>query len=133
MSAGPTTRTRRSTSRTTGRPDGSTSSLARGRASGAKRELPAIVGEGLVGLRHAVDVVLALPGAPLLLRGVVDLVGEAFGHRLLAPPARELDQPADGEGAGPAGLNLDGHLVGGPADAARADLEHRGQRLDRLV
>src|SRR3954468_11499642 len=107
MSAGPTTRTRRSTSRTTGRPDGSTSSLARGRASGAKRELPAVVGEGLVGLRHAVDVVLALPGAALLGDRVEDLVGEALGHRLLAAVAREADEPADGKGAGAAGGNLD--------------------------
>ena len=37
-------------------------------AASGRRGLPAVVGEGLVGLRHAVDVVLALPGAALLLR-----------------------------------------------------------------
>ena len=39
-----------------------------GRGWRARRPLPAVVGEGFVGLRHAVDVVLALPGAALLLR-----------------------------------------------------------------
>ena len=38
--------------------------------------LPAVVGEGLVGLRHAVDVVLALVGVALLLRRVQQLVRE---------------------------------------------------------
>ena len=51
--------------------------------------LPAVVSEGLVGLGHAVDVVLALVGAALLLLGVEKLVGEALGHRLLAPLAGE--------------------------------------------
>src|SRR4051812_44608125 len=64
--------------------------------------LPAVVREGLVGLRHAEDVVLALERAALLVRGVHELVGEPLGHRLLAAVARELDQPADGERAGAA-------------------------------
>src|SRR3712207_8960908 len=46
--------------------------------------LPAVVGEGLVGLRHPVDVVLALVRAALLVLGIQELVGEALGHRLLA-------------------------------------------------
>ena len=49
------------------------------------------------------------------------------------PAARELDEPADGEGARPARRDLDRDLVGGAADAARAHLEDRGQLLDRLV
>src|ERR1700761_5264723 len=104
-----------------------TSPRARHRAGAS---LPAVVGEGLVGLRHAVDVVLALVGVALLLGGIQELVGEPLGHRLLAALAGELDQPADGEGPGPAGRHLDGHLVGGAADAAGADLQDGGQRLD---
>src|SRR5690349_20598863 len=84
--------------------------------------LPAVVGEGLVGLRHAEDVVLALERAALLGLGVHELVGEPLGHRLLAALAGEEDEPADGERAGAAGRDLDGHLVGGASDAARADL-----------
>src|SRR3954453_10129345 len=92
---------------------------------------PAVVGEGLVGLGHAVDVVLALESAALLVDGVGELAGEALGHRLLAALAGELDQPADGQGARPAGGDLDRDLVGRAADSAGADLEDRGKSLDR--
>src|SRR4051794_9158379 len=84
--------------------------------------LPAIVREGLVRLGHAVDVVLPLPGAALLLRRIEDLAREALGHRVLAAGAGELDQPANREGASAPGGNLDRDLVGGAADAARANL-----------
>jgi len=81
------------------------------------------VREGLVGLRHAVDVSLRLNGATLLVERVHQLVGEALGHRLLAALTGELDEPADGERAGAARRHLDGDLVGRAADAAGADLE----------
>src|SRR5690606_27035710 len=103
------------------------------RSSDAPRPLPAVVREGLVGLGHAVDVVLALVGAALLLLRVEQLVGEALGHRLLATLPGELDEPADRERARAALRDLDRHLVGRAADAAGADLEDRGERLDRLL
>src|SRR4051794_5721625 len=65
--------------------------------------LPAVVREGLVGLRHAEDVVLALVRAALLGLRVEQLVGQALRHRALAAVARELDEPTDGQRAG-AGL-----------------------------
>src|SRR5215218_9534788 len=77
-----------------------------------KRELPAVMSEGLVGLRHAVDVVLALVGRALLRLRVKQLVGEPLRHRLLAALARKLDEPADGKRAGTARRHLNGHLVG---------------------
>src|SRR3954452_12319095 len=80
--------------------------------------LPAVVGEGLVGLRHAVDVVLPLPGVALLLGSVEDLVRETLGHGLLPARPRDLDEPADRQRSSPAGRNLDRHLVGGTANAA---------------
>src|SRR3954453_1264215 len=89
--------------------------------------------EGFVRLSHAVDVVLPLPGVALLLPGIEDLVGEALGHRLLSPGPGELDQPADRECPGPAGWDLDRHLVGRAADAAGADFEHRRELLDRAL
>src|SRR5687768_3314442 len=92
--------------------------------------LPAIMREGLVGLRHAEYVVLALVRAALLALRVQPLVGEPLRHRLLAAVARELDQPAHGERAGAALGHLDRYLIGGAPDAARADLEHRRERLD---
>src|SRR4051812_49850551 len=97
------------------------------------RCLPAVMREGLVGLGHAEDVVLALEGAALLGLGVHQLVGEALRHRLLAALPGEEDEPADREGAGAAGRDLDGHLVGGATDAAGADLELRREDLHRLL
>src|SRR5438094_7101110 len=93
--------------------------------------LPAVVREGLVGLRHPVDVVLALERAALLVERVQDLAGELLAHVLLAAVARVRDEPADGERPGAALRHLDRHLVVGAADAARAHLEHGRDRLDR--
>src|SRR5205823_9252808 len=92
-----------------------------------------IVREGLVGLRHAVDVVLALVGAALLGLGVEELVREPLRHRALAALPREFHEPTDGERPGAARRDLDGHLVGRAADAAGADLEDGRQRLDRRL
>src|SRR3984957_4490586 len=96
----------------------------------AKAALPAVVREGLVGLGHAVDVVLALERVALLLLGVEQFMREALGHRLLAPLTGELDQPAHREGARSARGHLNGHLVGRSADTAGANLEYRRERLD---
>src|SRR5579875_2902837 len=92
--------------------------------------LPAIVSEGLVGLRHAVDVVFALVGVALLLDRIEQLVRELLRHRALATAASELDEPPHGEGARATRRHFDGHLVGRAADAARANLEHWGEGLD---
>src|SRR5215218_2729674 len=104
--------------------------------SGAARlrpELPAIVSEGLVGLRHAVDVVLALIRGALLRLRIQQLVGQPLRHRLLTTLARELNKPADGERASAARRHLDGHLVRRAANAAGADLKRRRERLDRCL
>src|SRR3954471_12294346 len=95
--------------------------------------LPAVVREGLVGLRHPVDVVLALERAALLVERVHDLVGQLVAHALLAAVARQRDEPAHGERAGTALRHFDGHLVVGAADAAAADLEHGRDRLHGLL
>src|SRR3954469_16898611 len=87
--------------------------------------------KGLIGLCHAVNIVLALPRGSLLLSSVKDLARKPLGHRVLAAVTRVVDHPADRQGAGTTGGNLDRHLIGGTADAAGADLEHRGKLLDR--
>src|ERR1700742_3866777 len=110
----------------------STSTARSGRVIGVG-DLPAVVGERLVRLRHAVDIVLPLPGAALLLVGVEDLAGQAIGHRVLATGPGVLDEPTDGERAGATRGHLDRDLVGRTADAAGADLERRGQRFDRRL
>src|ERR1700675_487650 len=79
--------------------------------TGATTWLPAIMSEGLVGLRHPVDVVLLLVRAALLVRGVRELARELLGHALLATIARVLYEPAEREGPSPALRHLDRHLV----------------------
>src|SRR4051812_38353983 len=95
--------------------------------------LPPVMGEGLVGLCHPVDVVLALVRAALLVERVHDLVGELVAHALFAAVAGVRDDPADRQRARTALRYLDRHLVVGAADAAALDLEHRGDRLHGLL
>src|SRR5262249_45148555 len=95
--------------------------------------LPAVVRERLVRLRHPVDVVLALERAALLVQRVENLVGELVRHALLAALAGVRDEPAHRECAGAPLRHLDRHLIVRAADAAAADLEHRGDGLDGLL
>src|SRR5215813_2182791 len=109
------------------------SSATRVSATANDLSLPAVVGEGLVGLRHPVHVVLALERVPLLLERVEDLPGKLVLHVLLAPLARVGHEPAQRERAAAPLRHLDRHLVVRAADAAAANLEHRGDRLDGLL
>src|SRR5712691_784810 len=112
-----------------GEPGGSTA----GHRSFSDAPLPPVVREGLVGLCHPVDVVLALPGPALLVERVQDLGRELLDHALLAPAAREVHQPAHCECARAALRHLDGHLVVRAADPAALDLEHGRDGFDGLL
>src|SRR5688572_21001077 len=57
--------------------------------------LPPVVRESLVGLRHAVLVVLLLERAALLIQRVEKLARELALHPLFAPFARVNNEPAD--------------------------------------
>src|SRR4029078_6491120 len=85
--------------------------------------LPAVMREGLVGLRHPVHVVLALERVALLLERVEDLARELVLHVLLAPVARVRHEPAQRERAAAPLRHLDRHLVVRAADAAAAHLQ----------
>src|SRR4026207_1121528 len=85
--------------------------------------LPAVMREGLVGLRHPVDVVLLLESAALAVDRVEQLVRELLLQALPPRVARERDEPANRERARAALRHLDGHLVVGAADAAGANLQ----------
>src|SRR5215470_3191627 len=63
----------------------------------ARSGLPAVVREGLVGLRHPVDVVLLLVGAALLVQRIHELAGQLRRHALLASVAGVLHDPAQRE------------------------------------
>src|SRR5215469_7828002 len=102
--------------------------------------LPAVVGEGLVGLRHAVRVLALAHGSATVLRGVHQLVRQAKCHGLLATVAGSLDHPAHRQCLAAGGPNFNRHLVGGAADAPRLHfdygldvVERRRQYLDRLT
>src|SRR6476620_11689526 len=90
-----------------------------------KPRSPAVVREGAVGLGHLVGVLATLHRGTQAVGGVEDLVHEALGHRLLATLARVADHPAQREGRGAVGLDLDRDLVGRTADTAGLDLEGR--------
>ena len=61
---------------------------------GRAAALPAVVREGLVGLRHPVRVLLLLDRAAAAVGGVEHLAGEPLDHGLLGTRARVLDEPA---------------------------------------
>ena len=88
-----------------------------------RRSLPAVVGEGLVGLGHLVHVLAALRRRADAVGGVEDLVGEPVRHRLLAPRLGVAGEPADRERRRAARAHVDGDLVGRAAHAARPHLE----------
>src|SRR5690349_23687057 len=77
-----------------------------------KRRLPAVVREGLVGLRHLVGVFAALHRSTEPVAGVQQLVHEPLHHGLLATGARVGDQPAQAQRRRPGRAHLDRHLVG---------------------
>src|SRR5512140_2418113 len=80
--------------------------------------LEAVMGEGLVGLGHAVHFLALLHGAAAAFRGLEKLVGQALAHALLAALAGGLAQPAHGKRGAPDGADFHRHLVVGAADAA---------------
>src|SRR5919107_4102685 len=99
----------------------------------SRRPLPLVVREGLVGLGHAVRVVLLLDGVAAVVGGVEHLAGEAVDHRLLAAGAGRAHDPAYCERAAALLRDLDGHLIGRAADAARLDLDRGPYVLNRAL
>src|SRR6266540_4528496 len=77
------------------------------------RALPAVVREGLVGLRHLVGVLAALDRGAETVAGVQQLVHQPLNHGLLTPGAGVGHQPAQPQRGLPRGADLDRHLVGG--------------------
>ena len=82
--------------------------------------------ESLVGVGHAVDILLALEGGTLLLVGSLDLGGQLEGHGLLTALARETDQVLHADALLALGTDLGGDLEGSTTDTAAAHLDARG-------
>src|SRR6516165_1806405 len=85
--------------------------------------LPAVVGEGLVGLRHLVRVLAPLDAGAQAVARVEQLVHEPLGHRLLPAVPGVGHDPAQRERRAARGAHLHRHLVGRTADPAAADLQ----------
>src|ERR1700741_3838933 len=88
-----------------------------------RRSLPAVVREGLVGLRHAVRVFALADGGSAALRGIHQLVRKAERHRLLAAVTSSLDDPAHSQCLATSGANFNGDLVSRATDAAGLHLD----------
>ena len=90
------------------------------------------VGEGLVGVGHAVDVLALGVGGAFAVVGLQEFAGQLLVH---GPPlllAAGAQDPADGQRLLTGAIDLHRHLVRGPADALRADLDVRLDVLDGL-
>src|SRR5665213_2154291 len=85
--------------------------------------LPAIVGEGLVGLSHLGHVLTALDSRTDTVAGVDNLVGQTVGHGLFATLLREVGQPSYGERRRTTRTNFHGHLVRRASHASAPNFE----------
>src|SRR5437899_11858677 len=72
-------------------------------------QLPAIMRERLVGLRHLVRVFSLLHGRATIARRVEQLGGQLVRHAALGAPAGGADDPPHGEGRAPVGTHFDRH------------------------
>jgi hypothetical protein len=91
------------------------------------------VSECAVGVGHPVRILALLDGGAAVLGGIEQLVREPHGHALLGTAACGVDGPAHRERLAPRRAYLDGHLVGGAADAPRLHLDGRLDVFERLA
>src|SRR5690348_8771962 len=87
--------------------------------------LPSEVGEGLVGVGHTVDILALGVGRAFLVVGGGKLLGQLLKHGPALLFADRAENPADGQRLLPVAVHLHRHLIGGPTDAAAADLDVR--------
>ena len=88
--------------------------------------------EGLVGVSHTVDFLLALEGATLFLIGGLNLGGEFQSHRLLTTLAGEGDEVLHAYALLALGADLRRNLECGTADTLAAHLHRRSDIAEGL-
>src|SRR2546426_10469909 len=94
-------------------------------------QLPAIMRERLVGLRHLVRVFSLLHCGAAVAGGVEQLAGELLGHAALASTPGGADDPPHRQRGAPVGTHFDRHLVRRAADPPRLDLDRGLSVVDR--
>src|SRR6266700_2473352 len=104
-----------------------------GSSYGVGAGLPAVVGEGLVGLGHLVHVLAALDARAKAVGGVEDLVHQPLGHRLLTALPGERGEPAQRQSGAATSAHLDRHLIGRATDPAALDLQRRLDVVERAL
>src|SRR6266702_845794 len=95
--------------------------------------LPAVVGECLVGLGHAVYIFLLLHRRATAIGCVEQFGGQLLHHALFATRTAIGNEPADRERRAPLRENFDRYLVVRSADTAGLHFEKRLAILDRLL
>src|SRR3954470_7637616 len=90
-----------------------------------KLSLPGEVGKCLVGLGHAVHLVLLLDCLTLILRGCEDFVCKLDAHWAALLRACRADNPAEREREAARLWDLAGHLVVGTTNAAATHFHER--------
>ena len=95
--------------------------------------LPAEMGERLVGLGCLVDFLALLHGAAGVVGGVHEFAGQALSHGALAAGTGVGRQPAQTQGRAAGGTDLHGDLIGGAAHTAGLDFQAGHDILHGLV
>ena len=62
-----------------------------------------------------------LDGRAAIARSIHEFARQALNHGVFRALARAADQPTEGQGLGPVGAHINGHLIGGATDTTRAD------------
>src|SRR5437867_6011121 len=94
-------------------------------------QLPAIMRERLVGLRHLVRVFSLLHCGAAVAGGVEQLAGELLGHAALASTPGGADDPPHRQRGATFGTHFDRNLVRQTADPPRLDLDRGLYVVDR--
>src|SRR6266853_6662761 len=92
---------------------------------------PAIVREGLVGLRHAMRILAIPDGRAAILGRLHQLVRQAKRHGFFAAATSSLDDPAHRQCLAAGGPYFNRNLVRGATDTARLHFDHRLHVVER--
>ena len=92
-----------------------------------------VMGEGLIGVGHAMRLLAKCHGLALTAGRRIQLIRQALGDRSTLFRTSRVDQPSERQRLLPLAIHLDRHLVVGAADALGPDLDVRLDILDRLA